>query len=551
MSHPWIPNYPAGMPAEIPTLPSQSLGEHLIHCCEKYHDRTAFISMGTHLSYAELNQQSTYFANWLNSRGLGKGSRIALMVPNLLQAPIALFGALRAGCVIVNCSPLYSARELEVQLVDSEAEAIIILENFAATLQAGIAKTKIREVVITSVGDRLNFPKNIVVNSVVKYVKKAIPAWHMKHTRLNHVLKLGAQLPQYTDPRITLDDIAFLQYTGGTTGVQKAAMLSHRNSLSNTLQINACFNTVHLEGNQLIVTALPLYHIFALTVNCFWALNQGITNLLIANAKDIPGLIREMSKYPFTLISGVNTLFNALLHHHEFAALDFSKLKITVGGGMAVQRAVAEKWRQVTGCTLSQGYGLTETSPVASINPLDLIEFNGSIGLPLPSTIISIRNEDGEPLPFHEIGEICIQGPQVMKGYWKRPEETANVFHADGALRTGDLGFMDERGYTTIVDRKKDMILVSGYNVYPNEVEDVVALHPGVKEVAAIGVPHPFSGEVVKIFVTKKDPELTKQDLMAHCRHHLASHKVPRRIEFRDDLPKTNVGKILRRALRD
>ena len=532
-------------------LPSASLAEHLVTCCEKYNNRTAFINFGTRLSFTELETKSRHFAAWLQSENIGKGSRVALMLPNLIQFPIALFGALRAGCTVVNCSPLYSPRELESQLIDSGADAIVILENFAAHLETCFDRTHIKKVITTQIGDQLSFPKNYLFNLTVKHVKKSVPPWQLRGSvSFNHVLKIGSKLA-FTPPEISSEDIAFLQYTGGTTGISKAAMLTHGNSLSNMLQMNEFFDKEINDDNQLIVTALPLYHIFALTVNCFWPINKGITNLLITNARDIKALISEMSRYSFTLFTGVNTLFNALLHHPDFFKINFEKLKITVGGGMAVQKNIAQQWLQRTGCILSQGYGLTETSPVASVNPLNLKEFNGSIGLPLPSTTISIRDEENNILPLGDIGEICIQGPQVMKGYWNRPEETCTVFHADGTLRTGDLGYMNSDGYTTIVDRKKDMILVSGYNVYPNEVEEVVAQHPWVHEVAAIGVPHKFAGEVVKIYVVSKDPRLDKKEIMAHCRKYLASHKIPRRIEFRSDQPKTNVGKILRRALKE
>jgi len=551
VSHPWLQSYPPGLAPEIGPLPAASIGEHLVNSCNRYRTRTACISMGTRLSFTELERRSRDFAAWLQHRGLPPGTRIALMLPNILPFPIALFGALRAGLVIVNCSPLYSARELEAQLIDSGAEAIVILEHFADCLHKALPRTQIKEIIMTGLGDQLDFPKNLAVNFTVKHIKKSVPTHGIKtYTSFNTALKKGRER-DFTPPPITPDDLAFLQYTGGTTGVHKAAMLTHGNLLANMLQTNACFDLVLDDHEHLMVTALPLYHIFALTVNGLLALNRGVTSLMIANPKDIGSLITEMGRYPFDIITGVNTLYNALLNHPRFHELDFSKLRITVGGGMAVQKAVAERWQAVTGCTLAQGYGLTETSPVASLNPLTSKSFNGSIGLPLPSTRITIRNNEGEMLPTNTIGELCIQGPQVMKGYWNRIDETREVFHADGALKTGDLGFQDEAGFTTIVDRKKDMILVSGYNVYPNEVEDVVALHPGVKEVAAIGVPHKFSGEVVKIFVIKKDPTLNQQDLMSHCRAYLASHKVPRKIEFREDLPRSNVGKVLRRALRE
>jgi len=532
-------------------LPCSSLSEHLEQCCDKYQHKTAFINFATKLSFAQLEKKSRDFAAWLQSQGIGKDARVALMLPNLIQFPIALFGALRAGCTIVNCSPLFSARELEAQLIDSGAEVIIILENFAATLESCLHRTNIRIIVTTQLGDQLSFPRNHLSNISNRFIKKSIPAWKLDHNiGFNDVLKLGARLA-FNPPNICCDDIAFLQYTGGTTGISKAAMLSHGNLLSNMLQMNEFFDKVIQKNEQLIVTALPLYHIFALTVNCFWPINRGIANLLITNAKDIKALIHTMRQYPISIITGVNTLFNALLNHTDFNKIDFSNLKITLGGGMAVQKNVAEKWLNLTGCPLNQGYGLTETSPVASVNPLEHRQFNGSIGLPIPCTTLSIRDENGNILARDEVGEICIQGPQVMKGYWNRNDETKSVFHKDGALRTGDLGFMNSDGYTTIIDRKKDMILVSGYNVYPNEIEDVIAQHPWVVEVAAIGVAHKFAGEVVKVFVVRKDDRLDKRELIAHCRKYLVSHKVPRRIEFRDDLPKTNVGKILRRELKE
>jgi long-chain acyl-CoA synthetase len=452
---------------------------------------------------------------------------------------------------VVNCNPLYTPRELEHQLKDSGAELIVIVENFASVLQECIARTPIKHVVVTSLGDLLGFPKSMIVNFVVKHVKKMVPAWSLPQAvPFNDALGRGTR-SDFTEVEVTHDDIAFLQYTGGTTGVSKGAMLTHRNIIANLQQAHAWLHPFLNEGGEIIVTALPLYHIFALTANCLTFFKIGAANVLITNPRDIPGFVKELAKHKFTTITGVNTLFNALLNDPDFAKLDFSTLRVTLGGGMAVQKAVADKWKQVTGVPLIEAYGLTETSPAATINPLDLKEYNGAIGLPISSTEVAIRDEEGKNLPFGEAGEICIHGPQVMKGYYNRPDETAKVIMADGFLRTGDIGVMDGKGFVRIVDRKKDMILVSGFNVYPNEVEAVVAMHPGVLEVAAVGVPDEKSGEAVKIFVVKKDPNLTAEAVIAHCKENLTGYKVPKLVEFRAELPKTNVGKILRRALRD
>jgi len=547
----WLKSYPEGVPAEIDPNRYPSLVSMLEESFAKYADQVAYISMGREITYRQLDELTQDFAAWLQSRGIGKGSRVALMMPNLLQYPVCLFGALRAGCVAVNCNPLYTARELEHQLKDSGAEVIVVVENFAATLQEALPHSKLKHVIVTTVGDMLGAVKGRVVNLVLRRVKKVIPAWSIPDAiPFPQVMGEGKNL-RFSPVDLHPEDLAFLQYTGGTTGVAKGAMLSHRNIVSNVLQAEAWISPVVRESQELIVTALPLYHIFALTANCLTFLMIGARNLLIVNARDIPGMIKEMSKYPFTAITGVNTLFNALLNNPAFAKLDFSTLRLTLGGGMAVQQAVADRWEKMTGRPLAQAYGLTETSPAATINPLDLAGFNGSIGLPISSTEIVIRGDDGHEVAQGQVGEICIRGPQVTQGYWQRPDETALVLGEDGFLRTGDLGYVDPKGYVFLVDRKKDMILVSGFNVYPNEVEDAVILHPDVLEVAAIGVADEHSGEAVKIFVVRKSPTLTAEMLIAHCRQQLTGYKVPRHVEFRADLPKTNVGKILRRALKE
>jgi long-chain acyl-CoA synthetase len=547
----WVQSYPAGKPAEIGPLQESSLAELMANACQRYGDLTAYLSMGKGMSYGELDRLSLEFAGWLQSIGLGKGSRVALMMPNLLQYPICLFGALRAGCVVVNVNPLYTPRELEHQMKDSGAEAIVVVENFAQTVEKVLTHTNLRHVVVTPMGEMLGGLKGMLVNFVVRRVKKLVPPWHIPGAvNLHHALSAGRR-HGFKQPEIGLDDLAFLQYTGGTTGVAKGAMLSHRNIVSNVTQATAWITPPVRERQELIVTALPLYHIFALTANCLTFLRVGSTNLLIANPRDIPGFVKELKKHPFTVITGVNTLFNALLNNPEFARLDFSNLLITLGGGMAVQKPVADRWQAVTGKPLIQAYGLTETSPAATINPLGLSEFNGSIGLPIPSTELSIRDDAGTEVAVGAVGEICIRGPQVTKGYWQRPEESTAAFYPDGYLRTGDVGYVDPKGFVFLVDRKKDMILVSGFNVYPNEVEEVVAAHPGVLEVAAIGIPDPHSGEAVKIFVVRKDPNLTAEEIIAYSRTQLTSYKVPHHVEFRNDLPKTNVGKVLRRALKE
>ncbi|MGZ9896094.1 AMP-binding protein [Bordetella bronchiseptica] len=547
----WLASYPAGVAPEIDSSVHASLAEVIEDSCRAFAGKTAYISLGRTLSYAELDRRSRAFAAWLQARGLGRGERVALMMPNLLQYPICLFGAWRAGCTVVSCNPLYTPRELAHQLADSGARAIVVAENFAATLQQALPQTALEHVVVTSIGEQLGGLRGPAVDFVVRRIKRMVPAWSLPGARrLREALAEGERLP-HTAPALGHADIACLQYTGGTTGVAKGAMLTHGNLIANLCQAHAWVKPLVKEGQECVVTALPLYHIFALTANCLTFLKIGASNLLIVNPRDIPAFVRELRKTPFSCITGVNTLFNALLDHPGFARLDFSRLRLTLGGGMAVQRSVAERWRAVTGKPLAQAYGLTETSPAVTINPLDAPVFTGSIGLPVPSTELSIRDEQGKELPLGDTGEICVRGPQVTSGYWKRPDETALSFHADGFLRTGDMGYVDPRGYIFLVDRKKDMILVSGFNVYPNEIEDVVALHPGVREVAAVGVPDARSGEAVKLFVIRKDPGLDAAALIAYCRANLTGYKVPRSVEFRTELPRTNVGKILRRQLRD
>jgi len=547
----WLQSYPKGVPAEIDIDHIPSLVALFEKACQTYADKVAYISMGREITYRQLDVEAREFAGWLQSKGMQKGDRVALMMPNILQYPVALFGTLRAGCVVVNCNPLYTPRELEHQLKDSGATAIVIVENFAHTLQQVISHTAVKHVVVTSMGEKLGGLKGAIVNFVVRRIKKMVPAWHLPGAISFKTALAQGRKSGFKTVALTQGDLAFLQYTGGTTGVSKGAMLTHANIASNVTQAYSWIKPVVREGEEMIITALPLYHVFALTANCLTFLMIGARNLLIANPRDIPGFVKEWRKYPVTVVTGVNTLFNALLNNAEFGKLDFSTMRVTLGGGMAVQGPVAERWRKVTGVPLLQAYGLTETSPAATINPLDMNEFNGAIGLPISSTEISIRDDYGSEVPQGQVGEICIKGPQVMKGYWQRPEETANVFYPDGSLRTGDMGYVDKQGFVFLVDRKKDMILVSGFNVYPNEVEEAVAMHPGVSDVAAIGVPDEHSGEAVKIFVVRKDPAVNERMLIAHCRSVLTGYKVPKHIEFRDDLPRTNVGKILRRALKE
>lgn len=546
----WLQSYPAGVPADIDIDHIPSLVALFEDACRKYADKVAYISMGKEMTYGELDAATRDFAGWLQSLGLKKGERVALMMPNLLQYPVALFGTLRAGCVVVNCNPLYTAHELEHQLKDSGAVAIVIVENFAHTLQRAIAGTAIRHVVVTPLGEMLG-AKGILVNFVIRHVKKMVPAWQLQGSIGFKAALAAGRRHGWQPVPLDHDDIAFLQYTGGTTGISKGAMLTHANIASNVTQAYNWIRPVVHEGKEFIITALPLYHIFALTANCLTFLMIGARNLLIANPRDIPNFVKEWGKYPVTVVTGVNTLFNALLNHPDFAKLDFSTMNVTLGGGMAVQAPVAERWLKVVGVPLLQAYGLTETSPAATINPLDMHEFNGAIGLPISSTEVSIRDDSGREVPVKQVGEICIRGPQVMKGYWQRPDETEHVFYPDRFLRTGDMGYVDPLGFVFLVDRKKDMILVSGFNVYPNEVEEAVAMHPGVIDVAAIGVADEHSGEAVKIFVVRKDPNLTEHALIEHCRTLLTGYKIPKHVEFRDDLPRTNVGKILRRALKE
>lgn len=552
---PWLKSYSKAMPAEIGALPYSSIGDFLVGACKQFSGQPAFVCMGKSISYAELERQSAAFGAYLQSKGLQQGARVALMMPNVLQYPVAMMAVLRAGYVVVNINPLYTPRELEHQLKDSGAQAIVILENFASTLQAVIARTDVKHVVVAAMGDMLGGLKGTIVNLVVRRVKKMVPAWSLPgHVKFNAAVKAGAGIA-FKPAKMEASDVAFLQYTGGTTGISKGAVLLHSNVLSNVAQ-----NTLWLQDAYAIkpkpahlnfICALPLYHIFALTVNALMGMQQGAQNVLVPNPRDIPGFVKELQKYPMHIFPGLNTLFNALLNNEDFRKLDFKPLIMTLGGGMAVQKGVAERWKALTGNSITEGYGLSETSPVATANRFSDSNFTGTIGLPLPSTEIVIRDDDGNNLPLGEVGEICIRGPQVMAGYWNRPDETAKVMTKDGFFKSGDMGFMDERGYTKIVDRKKDMILVSGFNVYPNELEEVVAQHPGVLEVAAIGVPDEHSGEVPKLFVVKKDPALTVEALTAYCRENLTGYKRPKYIEFRTELPKTPVGKILRRALRE
>jgi len=550
---PWLSSYPKGVPATIDLDEYSSIPDILAVSCAKYREKPAFANFGKVLSYGDIDRLSQDFGAFLvHELHLKKGDRIAIMLPNILQYPIAIFGALRAGLTVVNTNPMYTARELKHQLEDSGAKAIIVLDNFASVLQEVIEHTTtVKHIITTGIGDMLSFPKGMLINFALKYIKKAVPDYHLPGAiRFREALARGSKhkLPEIT---LTHEDLAFLQYTGGTTGVAKGAMLTHGNLVANMQQASTWVGATVKYGEELIITALPLYHIFALTANALTFLKFGGLNYLITNPRDMRGFVKELSKIQFTAITGVNTLFNGLLNTPGFDKLDFSKLHCTLGGGMAVQRAVAERWKKVTGVTLLEAYGLTETSPAACINPPDLPDYNGSIGLPIPSTECRVIDEDGNVLPQGEIGELCVRGPQVMAGYWQRPDETAEVLSSDGWLRTGDIARMDEKGFFYIVDRKKDMILVSGFNVYPNEVEDVVAQIPGVLEVAAVGVPDERSGEAVKLVIVKKDPALTESDIRHFCRHELTGYKQPKYIEFRTELPKSNVGKILRRELRE
>ncbi len=547
----WLNRYPADVPAEIDADRYSSLIELFEQAASRYADRPAFINMGQAMTFRKLEERSRAFAAYLQQGlGLKKGDRVALMMPNLLQYPIALFGILRAGMIVVNVNPLYTPRELEHQLNDSGASAIVIVSNFAHTLEKVVAKTKVEHVILTRLGDQLSPAKGTLVNFVVKYIKRMIPKYHLPDAlSFRSALQKGYEM-QYVRPEISNDDLAFLQYTGGTTGVAKGAMLTHRNMQANLEQTKATYGSLLKEGKELVVTALPLYHIFALTVNCMLFIDLGGTNLLITNPRDIPALVKELAKHRFTAITGVNTLFNALLNDAEFTKLDFSSLTLSAGGGMAVQKAVAERWEKLTGHYLLEGYGLTECSPLVSVNPYDIRYHSGSIGLPVPSTDIMLVDEAGNEVAEGDPGELCIKGPQVMTGYWQQPAATDEVLK-NGWLQSGDIVTVDGQGFIRIIDRKKDMILVSGFNVYPNEIEDVLMQHPKVREAAAVGVPNEISGETVKICVVKKDESLTQEELIAHCKKHLTGYKIPRVVEFRSELPKTNVGKILRRELRD
>lgn len=547
---PWLANYPSGIPANINPDEYATLVDLFAETFKKYGKRTAFACMGKELSFAEVDKLSAAFGAYLHSRGLAPGDKIALMMPNLLQYPIALFGALRAGLVVVNTNPLYTPREMRHQFTDSGVKAIVIAENFAANLEQVIGDTNISTVITTSIGELLGFPKKLIVNFVVRNIKKMVPAYDIPNTvSFSDALKQGKRfsLPPHKG---SADDVILLQYTGGTTGVAKGAMLTNRNLVANMLQIRSWMGPFLRDGEEVALNPLPLYHIFAFSVNCLALMSCGTTNVLITNARDLSSVVKAFKKHPITLMTGVNTLFNALLNNKDFQALYFSTLKATVGGGMAVQRSVAEAWQKVTGCALSEGYGMTESSPVVSVNPLDNTGRIGTIGLPSPSTDVRIVDLQGNVLGYDQPGELQVKGPQVMKGYYNRPEETAKTI-VDGWLCTGDMAVLNEDGFLQIVDRKKDMILVSGFNVYPNEVEEVVAAHPKVLECAAVGAPDEKSGEVVKIFVVRKDESLKEKELIEYCRGQLTGYKVPKQVIFRKELPKTNVGKILRRELRD
>ncbi len=548
---PWFAHYEAGVPHEINADAHSSITEILESSFKKFATRPAFHCMGTTFSFEQIDLYSRRFASYLqNQLGLKKGARVAIMMPNILQYPIALFGILRAGMIVVNVNPLYTARELEHQLNDSGSETIIIFENSAHVLETVLAKTPVKHVIKTSIGDLLSFPKNLIVNFVIKKVKKMVPDYNLPKAISFKDTLLEGDEDKFQSVASSGDETAFLQYTGGTTGVSKGAELTHRNIVANIQQAHEWIKPTLGSDNHIIITPLPLYHIFSLTANCFIFSSIGALNILITNPRDIPGFIKELKKWKFTCFTGVNTLFNGLLNNPDFKTIDFSSLKMTLGGGMAVQRSVAERWKETTKSPLIEAYGLTETSPAACINPLNMTEYNGYIGLPISSTDVVIKDDDGKNLAAEEVGEICIKGPQVMRGYWNRPDETEKVMTEDGYFKTGDIGFMNPEGFFKIVDRKKDMILVSGFNVFPNEVEDVVSTHPKVFECAAVGVPDDKSGEIVKIFVVKKDESLTEEELKAFCKENLTGYKVPRQYEFRSELPKSNVGKILRKELR-
>jgi len=553
MDKPWLDSYQSGVPAEVDINAYSSVVDIYKEAVAQFPSNPAFTNFGKTMSYAELDKCTNQFASWcVHEAGLKKGDRIAIMMPNLLQYPIAVFGALRAGLVVVNTNPLYTDRELEHQLKDSGARAIVVVEAFAATLADVVEKTDVEVVITTRFGDMLSFPKSMLINFVIKHVKKMVEPFSLPGSHsFKNVLAKGDSLPEVS-AELNHDDIAFLQYTGGTTGVAKGAMLTHGNMVANIQQAHAWIVVENLQpGKEVIITALPLYHIFALTANCMTFMKLGALNVLITNPRDMPGFVKELGKFKFTAFTGVNTLFNALMNTDGFKDLDFSALKLTLGGGMAVQKAVADRWIEVTGSPLVEAYGLTETSPAACINPMNMREYNDSIGLPISSTDASVRNEQNEALPVGEAGELCIRGPQVMLGYWQRAEATAKTIDSEGWLHTGDVAVMNEKGFFKIVDRLKDMILVSGFNVYPNEIEAVIAMMPEVGEVGAIGIPDEHSGEVVKVVISKKDPSLTEAAVLAHCKENLTGYKRPKVVQFIDELPKTNVGKILRRELRD
>ena len=553
MSYPWLKSYPEGVPYEVDVKRFNNLCEVFDESCKKFREKKALTNLGVTLTYHDYDHLTGQFASFLQHElKLKKGDRIAIQMPNLLQYSIALYGAFRAGLVVVNTNPLYTAREMEHQFKDSGAKALVILANFAHMLPEVLPQTQIQHVIITEVGDLLGFPKNFLVNTVVKYIKKAVPSYNLpKSIKFMTAIELGKKKP-FQEVRAKYDDLAFLQYTGGTTGVSKGAMLTHGNVLSNMLQIAAWMKPSLKEGEEMAICALPLYHIFSLTVNAMTFMLYGAEVVLITNPRDMKTFIKELKTHHFSIFTGVNTLFNGLMNQAEFNTIDFSRVKVSVAGGMALQSAVAEKWMSQTNSLLIEGYGLTETSPVASVNPISKTGNRvGSIGLPVPNTIIKLIDDDGKEISQGQQGEIAIKGPQVMQGYWQKPEETAKVMTSDGFFKSGDVGIMDTDGYFKIVDRKKDMILVSGFNVYPNEIEDVLASLNGVLESAAIGVPDEKSGEAVKVVIVKKDPALTSEQVIQHCRQNLTNYKVPRYVEFRHELPKTNVGKILRRALRD
>ncbi|MDQ2070213.1 AMP-binding protein [Natronospira bacteriovora] len=548
----WLDQYPEGVPAEADVEAYQSIKEIFEESVRKYRDLPAFENMGTVITYAELDQRSRYFAAYLQKvLGLQKGDPVAIMMPNCLQYPVALFGILRAGLTVVNVNPLYTERELKHQLKDSGAKAIVIVENFCKTLQSVIDETEVRSVLTTRLGDMLGFPKSMIVNFVVRHIKKMVPEWDIPSAQTFERAISEGKWQTLEDVTLSRDDTAFLQYTGGTTGLAKGAVLTHGNMVANMQQAAAWLGDEIEEGREIVVTALPLYHIFSLTANCMVFMRTGGKNLLITNPRDIPTFIKTIRKSGFTAITGVNTLFNALLNHPDFKSVDFSRLKMALGGGMAVQRVVAERWEEVTGAPMLEAYGLTETSPAVTINPLNIKDFTGSIGLPIPNTEVIILDDEGNVLPQGESGELAVRGPQVMKEYLNQPEETKKTFTEDGFFKTGDVAKMDEKGFVYIVDRKKDMINVSGFNVYPNEIEEVASGIDGVLEVAAIGIPDEKSGEVVKLWVVRKDESLTEEKIIEHCREQLTGYKVPKKVAFAEELPKTNVGKILRRKLRE